>query len=142
MMNPVDQKLLSILKSDARISTSDLARRLDLSRSTIQSKIKKLEQEGVIRGYTVTYGDEYQNRLVSAHVLIKVHQKLTAKTNRQLSSMHEVCALHAISGDFDLIAMLQTESTQALSNILDEISNLDGVERTNSSVILETKFSR
>lgn len=141
-MKPVDQKLLSILKSDARISTSDLARRLDLSRSTIQSKIKKLEQQGVIKGYTVIYGDEYENRLVSAHVLIKVVQKLTDKTNKELGSMPEVCALHAISGDFDLIAMLKTETTQALSRVLDEISNLEGVERTNSSVVLETKFSR
>lgn len=141
-MKTVDQKLLSILKSDARISTSDLARKLDLSRSTIQSKIKKLEQEGIIKGYTVIYGDDYQSRLVSAHVLIKVVQKLTTRTNQELSNMPEVCALHAISGDFDLIAMLKTESTQALSHVLDEISNLEGVERTNSSVILETKFSR
>ena len=141
-MKTVDQKLLSILKSDARISTSNLARKLDLSRSTIQSKIKKLEQEGIIKGYTVIYGDEYQSRLVSAHVLIKVVQKLTTRTNRELSNMPEVCALHSISGDFDLIAMLKTESTQALSHVLDEISNLEGVERTNSSVVLETKFSR
>lgn len=141
-MKATDQKLLSILKSDARISTSDLARKLDLSRSTIQSKIKKLEQEGVIKGYTVMYGDEYQSKLVSAHVLIKVVQKLTDKTNRELSNITEVWALHAISGDFDLIAMLKTETTQALSRVLDQISNLEGVERTNSSVILETKFSR
>lgn len=141
-MKPADQKLLSILKSDARISTSDLARKLDLSRSTIQSKIKKLEQEGVIKGYTVLFGDEYQNKLVSAHVLIKVVQKLTDRTIRELSNMTEVSALHSISGDFDLIAMLKTETTQALSRVLDEISNLDGVERTNSSVILETKLSR
>ena len=141
-MKPVDKKLLSLLKSDARMSTSDLARTLDLSRSTIQSKIKKLEQEGVIKGYTVVYGDEYKQSLVTAHVLIKVVQKLTAKTNRELSNIPEVSALHAISGDFDLIVMLKAESTQALSRILDEISNLDGVERTNSSVILETKFNR
>lgn len=141
-MKATDQKLLSILKSDARISTSDLARKLDLSRSTIQSKIKKLEQEGVIKGYTVMYGDEYQSKHVSAHVLIKVVQKLTDKTNRELSNITEVWALHAISGDFDLIAMLKTETTQALSRVLDQISNLEGVERTNSSVILETKFSR
>ncbi|WP_250657859.1 Lrp/AsnC family transcriptional regulator [Alkalimarinus coralli] len=141
-MKPVDQRLLSLLKTNARMSTSDLARKLDLSRSTIQSRIKKLEQEGIIKGYTVVYGDEYQNRLVSAHVLIKVMQKLTVKTNNALKEMPELSALHAISGDFDLIAILKTESTQELSQILDRISNLEGVERTNSSVILETKFSR
>lgn len=141
-MKAIDQKLIALLKKNARISTSDLARQLDLSRSTIQSKIKRLEQEGIIKGYTLVYGDEYENRLVTAHVLIKVVQKLTEKTNRELSNMPEIWALHAISGDFDLIATIKTETTQALSRTLDEISNLQGVERTNSSLILETKFNR
>jgi len=141
-MNPVDTNLLALLRENARRSTSELARSLGVSRSTIQSKIKKLEQKGVIKGYTVEYGEEYENRLVSAHVLITVHQKLTGRTNRSLHGIPQVKSLHAISGDYDLIAVLITETTEELSAILDQIGNLEGVERTNSSFILETKFER
>ena len=142
VMNAADTKLLALLRENARQSTSELARALSVSRSTLQSRIKRLEQKGIIKGYTVEYGEDYENRLVSAHVLITVHQKLTAKTNRSIHAIPQVKSLHAISGDYDLIAVLMTETTEELSEILDKIGNLEGVERTNSSFILETKFTR
>ena len=141
-MNPVDEKLLALLMQDARASTSALARTLSLSRSTVQSKIRKLEQSGIIKGYAAQLGDNYSDSLVSAHVLITVHQKKTAQTNRQLAAIPSVTSLYAVSGDYDLIAVVRTETTEQLSRILDEIANLEGVERTNSSLILETKLSR
>ena len=141
-LSQIDAKLLALLVDDARASTSALARTLSLSRSTVQSKIRKLEQSGVIKGYSAQLGDEYQNSLVSAHVLITVHQKKTAQTNRQLAAMPSITSIYAISGDYDLIAVVRTETTEKLSHVLDEIANLEGVERTNSSLILETKLSR
>ncbi|MFP3449294.1 Lrp/AsnC family transcriptional regulator, partial [Pseudomonas sp. SIMBA_067] len=81
MITPQDKKLLSVLKTNARASISDLARHLNLSRSTVQSRMLKLEQSGVIKGYNVDFGDDFLNSLVSAHVSIKVKQKLTTKTN-------------------------------------------------------------
>lgn len=141
-MKEVDAKLLAMLRENARLSTSELARALGLSRSTVQGRIKRLERDGIIAGYTVEYGSEYQSRLVAAHVLIKTRQKLSAKTYRQLHEIAEIRSLYAISGDYDLIAILQAESTEALSRVLDRIGDLEGVERTSSSVVLETKFSR
>ncbi len=141
-LNPTDEKLLTLLIEDARASTSSLARSLSLSRSTVQSKIRKLEQAGIIQGYSARLGDSFKDSLVSAHVLITVHQKKTAQTNRQLAEIPAVSSLYAVSGDYDLIAVVRTETTARLSHVLDEIANLEGVERTNSSLILETKLSR
>jgi len=141
-MKTTESTLLTLLRENARRSTSELARLLSISRSTVQSKIKRLEQTGIIRGYTVLYGEDYENRLVSAHVLIMVNQKLNSRTNRELRNIPQITALFAISGNFDLMAVLKTETTEILSRVLDDIGNLEGVERTNSSLILETKFSR
>ena len=142
MLTKQEQQLLSILRTNARASISDLARVLNLSRSTVQNRINKLEESGVISGYVVQYGNEYQNTLVSSHVSIKVKQKLTARTNVELRQISEISELYAISGEYDLIGIVQAQSLEQLSHILDNIGNLDGVDRTNSAVVLETKFKR
>jgi len=142
MITPQDEKLLAILKTNARASVSDLARALNLSRSTVQSRMLRLEESGVIKGYSVDYGDAYLSQMVSAHVSIKVKQKLTTKTNIELKQIDAISQLYAISGEFDLIAVVQAQNLEKLSHLLDDIGNLDGVERTTSSVILETKFKR
>ncbi|CAH9062368.1 Regulatory protein AsnC [Pseudoalteromonas holothuriae] len=142
MINSHDEKLIALLRSNARASISELARSLDLSRSTVQSRLQKLEQSGVIQGYSVEFGKEYLSELVEAHVSIKVKQKLTTKTNIALKHLNNISALYAISGEYDMIAVVEAQNLQQLSTILDDIGNLEGVERTNSSVILETKFKR
>ena len=142
MINQQDEKLLAMLRTNARASISDLARALDLSRSTVQSRMQKLEENGVIKGYSVEYGDAYLSSMVSAHVSIKVKQKLTTKTNIELQHIDAITELYALSGEYDLIALVQAQSLEKLSHLLDDSGNLDGVERTTSSVILETKFKR
>ena len=139
-MDDLDKKLLALLRNDARLPTSALARRLSISRSTLQSRLRRMEQNGIIAGYSVRLGSGFEQRLVRAHVLIKVAQKLTGNITSRLGKMPEITDLYAISGEYDLIAIVSAGNTEKLNRTLDEIANLDGIERTNSSVILETKI--
>lgn len=142
MLSQQDQKLLLLLRQNARMSISDLARALHLSRSTVQNRLGRLESNGVIKGYSVQLGEAYAANQVEAHVSIKVYQKLTARTNASLDSISQVSQLFSVSGEYDLIAIVQAQSLEELSAVLDEIGNLEGVERTNSAVVLETRFRR
>ncbi|WP_188859538.1 Lrp/AsnC family transcriptional regulator [Marinobacterium nitratireducens] len=142
MISKQDERLIHLLRRNARVSVTELARELNLSRSTVQNRINRLEATGVIRGYSVELGGEFSRQQVAAHVSIKVHQKLTVKTNIELEQISQVAQLFAVSGEYDLIAIVQAPSLEELSAVLDDIGNLDGVERTNSSVVLETKFRR
>ncbi len=141
-MRTSDKKLLALLRINARMPTSELARRLGLSRSTVQTRLKYLEAERIITGYTVHYDKDYEKRLIRAQVLIKVEQKLSGRVYVQLERISEISALYTNSGEYDLIALVTADSTAELSQLLDNLANLPGIERTNSSVILETKFSR
>lgn len=142
MIGGADQKLLMLLRQNARISITDLARALHLSRSTVQNRIARLEASGVIAGYSVRLGGAFLSNQVEAHVSIKVAQKLTARTNSVLEGISQVSQLFSVSGEYDLIAIVQAQSLEELSAVLDEIGNLEGVERTNSAVVLETRFRR
>lgn len=142
MIGKQDQKLLMLLRQNARASITELARTLHVSRSTVQNRIARLEAGGVIRGYSVSLGAEFSAHQVEAHVSIKVLQKLTAKTNAALEGIAQVSQLFSVSGEYDLIAIVQAQSLEELSAVLDDIGNLEGVERTNSAVVLETRFRR
>lgn len=142
MLGKQDQKLLLLLRQNARTSVSDLARALNLSRSTVQNRLARLESGGVIKGYSVQLGEAFAANQVEAHVSIKVVQKLTSRTNAALENISQVAQLFSVSGEYDLIAIVQAQSLEELSAVLDEIGNLEGVERTNSAVVLETRFRR
>lgn len=141
-MDDLDRLLLHALSNNVRISISELARSLGVSRSTAQSRLRRLETDGTISGYKIEYGKKYNQGLVEAHVQIQVDQKLTGRVQSEIQNIREVRALYAVSGNYDLIAVLAAESTGRLSTTLDELANLAGVARTNSLVILETKFVR
>ena len=82
MLSEADQRLLSLLRDDARASTAELGRRLGVSRTTVQSRIERLEARGVIAGYGVRLSPDYERGLVRAHVLLTVTPKLADKVVR------------------------------------------------------------
>ncbi len=141
-LTQADELLLSILRENARASTAEIARRMQLSRTTVQSRIERLERAGVIRGYTVRLGDEVEQGRIRAHILVTVLPKQMAAVVKALHDMPQVRSLHSVSGTHDLVAMGVAASVQEMDVLTDRIGAIDGVERTTSSIILSTKFQR
>lgn len=137
-----DRALLALLGDNARMPVAELARKLGLSRTTVQTRIERLEAEGVIAGYGIRLSDAYVSGLVRAHVLITIAPKALGGVTAALAAIKEVTTLHSVSGAFDLIAILTAPSIAELDRLIDGIGALDGVERTLSSVILSTRISR
>lgn len=142
MINEKDEELISILRCNARASVSDIARSLNVSRTAIQNRINKLENNGVIKAYSIELGNNYNNQLTSINVSLKVKPKLRKNVCIALRKIHQISTIYSISGEFDLLMIIKVQTLQKLSSILEDICNLDGVERTNSSIILDTIFER
>ncbi|WP_245456914.1 Lrp/AsnC family transcriptional regulator [Mesorhizobium sp. M7A.F.Ca.CA.004.04.1.1] len=134
--------MLSLLRENARASTAELARRLGVSRTTVQSRIERLEQRGIISGYGVRLAPDYEQGLVRAHVLLTVTPKLADKVVRGMRALTTVRTLHSVSGNFDMIVIVDAPSIRDLDMLLDQIGAMDGVERTLSSIILSTRIDR
>ena len=141
-ISPADELLLSLLREDARASTAGIARRLGLSRTTVQNRIERLERQGVIAGYTVRVHDDYERSRIRAHIMITVRPKQMAAVAKALQAIREVHLLYSISGGFDLIALAVAATVGEMDELTDRIGAIDGVERTTSSIILSTKFER
>jgi len=137
-----DTALLAILRENARLPTSEIARRLRLSRTTVQSRIDRLERSGVIRGYTVRIRSGYEQHHLRAQIMISVRPRQMTPVVNALRAMPEVRALHSVSGPYDLIALGITQASEDMDMLTDRIGLIDGVERTTSAIILSTKFER
>ena len=146
MTNPVldaaDRALLALLRDDSRTPTAELARKLGLSRTTVQSRMERLQRRRVITGFTVTVPDELESDFVRAHVLITLAPKRSGSIEVALRKIAEVRVLHSVSGPFDLIAIVAAASIGELDALIDRIGGLDGVERTTSAIVLSTRIER
>lgn len=138
----IDRQLIELLTVNARLPAAVLGRKLGLSRTTIQSRIERLERNGAILGYTVRTAAPATAPLVKAHVLVTLAPKQTAAVEAMLRRIAQVRELHAVSGAVDLIAVVSGGSTAELDQVIDQIGALDGVLRTNSMILLSTRISR
>lgn len=141
-MDAIDLKLIAALRENARAPTARLARLVGRSRTSVQSRIERLERLGVIVGYGVRLAPEHGLGAVRAHVMIKVGPKNARTVTAALRAIAQVRVLHSVSGEVDLIAVAATGSVDEMDQVIDRIGALDGVERTTSSIILSTKFER
>ena len=141
-LDDTDRALLALLRENARAPTAELARRLKLSRTTVQSRLLRLERSRAIAGYTVTASAEEEASLVCAHILITLEPRKAAPIEAALHRIPEVRTLHSVSGPFDLIAVVAASSIGELDALIDRIGTLDGVERTTSAIVLSTCIQR
>jgi DNA-binding Lrp family transcriptional regulator len=141
-MDKIDERLLLALRENGRASTAELARLVGRSRTSVQSRIERLQRQGVILGYGVRLAPAHGAASVRVHVMINVRPKEAKSVTAALRGIPEVQVLHSVSGEVDLIAMATTASVAQMDLVIDQIGALDGVERTTSSIILSTKFER
>ncbi len=137
-----DRRLIAALRRNARQSVSDLARDLDLSRTTVQKRLSQLEESGIITGYSVKTSDSYQATTFQAYVNLVVEPRYSVPVAAALERMPQVEALYTVSGKIDLVAIMRVGNPAELDDTLDRIGTIEGVRDTDSAIVLSTKFDR
>ncbi len=142
MLSDTDQKLIDLLQANARLPISDIARKLGVSRTTVQARLDRLEDGGVIKGYTLRLADEKLQNKIRALVTIKVETGKAIGVISQLKKMVEVDTLHSVSGRYDFVAVISGDTPEGVDQTLDKFWEIDGVLNTESALILSTKLDR
>lgn len=141
-LDPTDWQLIHLLQQNARASNATLARQLGLARTTVVTRLARLERDGIIQGYGLRLGSELEQAAVRAYCAISVLPRSTAGVIRALEKMVEVEEVSSVSGQFDYLAFLRCTTHEKLDELLDRIGNLDGVKQTQTSIILNRKIDR
>jgi DNA-binding Lrp family transcriptional regulator len=141
-LDEIDRQLISLLQINARESVAMLARQLGVARTTVTSRLARLEKTQVISGYGVRLGQRLIDGGLQAYVGIKVQPRSGKDVVRRLSAMGQVQQLCTVSGEFDYVAWLRSDSPEQLDQLLDQIGSIEGVEKTTTSIILSSKVDR
>ena len=141
-ITPKDEELIALLKVDSREPVASLARKLGLSRTTVQDRLRRLEESGVIAAYSIKLSREMDQGGMRAFVTFAVEPRRQVEVARMLSRFPQIETLHTVSGKFDLIAQVKTASSEAMDKLIDDIGQIPGITRIVTSVILSTKLDR
>jgi DNA-binding Lrp family transcriptional regulator len=141
-MDELDQRLIDLLRENARAPAARLARLLGVSRTTLQSRLERLERSGLIAGYTVRLAEAHERGQIHAYVLMTVSHKQSAAVAAAVRKLPAVRLLQSVSGPFDLIAKIVAPTVTDMDALIDALGALPGVERTTSSIVLSTKIDR
>ena len=137
-MDATDQQLLSLLRKDARASIATLAQKLGVSRGTVTNRIARLEDVGVIVGYTVRLRPDAEPNEIRAWMSIAVEGNETRAVIASLLGEPGVASLHDTNGRWDLLAELRAANLSELSQVLERIRLVRGISSTETSIHLQT----
>ena len=117
-LDEVDWKIINALKKDSRLSARELAKRTKISSATINRRVRRLEDSGVIEGYTLTLNQEKLGKETLAYILIRT--KPGADYNTMMNDMckrDEVEDIAAMAGDFDILLKIRTGNIKELDRL-------------------------
>jgi DNA-binding Lrp family transcriptional regulator len=137
-MDTLDQQILSLLRQDARMNVATVASKLGVSRGTVTNRIRKLEDGGVIVGYTVRLRPDTEPNEIRAWMSIAVEGNDVRSVIGKLLGEPGVASLHDTNGRWDLLAELRAENLAGLSKVLERIRLIRGISSTETSIHLET----
>jgi DNA-binding Lrp family transcriptional regulator len=137
-MDSTDLKLMALLRQDARASVATLAHKLGVSRGTVSNRVKKLEDEGVIVGYTVQLRPDAQADRITAWMSITVEGNQTRAVIATLLGEPGVAGLHDTNGRWDLLAELRAANLGELAEVLERVRLIKGIGATETSIHLQT----
>ncbi len=137
-MDATDHQLLAQLRKDARASIATLATKLGVSRGTVTNRIAKLENAGIIVGYTVRLRPDAKPNEISAWMSVAVEGNTTRSVIASLLGEPGVATLHDTNGRWDLLAELHAPNLAELSNVLERIRLIRGISSSETSIHLET----
>ena len=137
-MDALDQQLIALLRKDARTNVAALAKQLGVSRGTVTNRITRLEDSGLIVGYTVRLRPDAEPSEISAWMSVAVEGNQTRAVIASLLGEPGVAELHDTNGRWDLLAELRATSLAELSQVLERIRLIKGIQSTETSIHLAT----
>ena len=142
-MDGVDRKIIALLRENARRSFQDIGEHVALSAPAVKRRVDRLEERGVLKGYTAVVDPEVLGFHTHAFVSMYCEGRMTAAEVRDAVRDHpEVIGAYTVAGESSAILHVVAEDTQHLEESLERICDAPGVQRTQTQIVLSTLLER
>lgn len=137
-LDEIDHQILDMLIENARTPFTDIAKKLLVSAGTIHVRVKKMEDEGVIKGSTLTVDYDKMNYTFIAYIGLYIeNSSFTQRIIGELTRIPEVTVAHLTTGKFAVFCKIRARDTKHAKDVIFSIDNISGVLRTETSISLE-----
>lgn len=137
-LDDVDRKIIKEYLEDARRSYREVAKRIGVAVGTVLSRVKKLEEAGVIKGYSAIIDYSKLGYDITVVTEIIVSKGKLIEVEKAVAEMPGVCAVYDVTGETDAIVIAKFKDRESLSNFTKSLLKMPYIERTNTHVVLTT----
>lgn len=136
-MDDLDENIIDVLKKDSRRPFVEIAEQLQVSEGTIRSRVRRLTDDGVIKGFTIKTSSRNVKAMVEIRVDVNTNTEDVADF---LSNREGVTEVYEVTGDQDIIAIVDVETSQQLNDIIESVRRQDNILSTRTRLILKEHF--
>jgi Lrp/AsnC family transcriptional regulator, regulator for asnA, asnC and gidA len=137
MIDHLDDKIIDILKKDSRKPFVEIANELNVSEGTIRSRVKKLFEDGVIQSFTIKTSSKNVKAIIEVKIDVNVN---TSDVASRISRFEGVSEVYEVTGEEDIVAIIDVTSSPQLNDIIEQIRRFDNVQSTRTRLILKEHF--
>lgn len=140
MIDDVDVRIVEMLQRNARTPNAEIARQVGMAPSAVLERVRKLEERGVIEGYTARVNAEAYGLGLTAFIFVRANERLGApQTGERLAEIPEVQEVHHVAGEDCFLVKVRVAGTRAMRELLrDKLGAIDTIVSTRSTIVLDT----
>ena len=132
-MDELDERLIALLKEDSRTPNVQLAEEIGITEGTVRARTKRLQEEGIIRSFTIRTATRNIKALVEVKIEVNVD---TSQISRQIREMPQVEAVYEVAGDADIVAVVDVLTVKELNSVIEGIRSLGPTIATETRLVL------
>lgn len=142
-LDDIDRHILALLQENCKLPLAKIGERVGLSAPTVIERIKKLEDQQIITGYHAILNGRRLGLDVTAFIGVAVrHPTLVGDFEREIEALEAVLECHHVTGHHTLLLKVKTQNTSTLEALISRLRSIEGVERTETMVVLSTRTER
>ena len=138
----VNRHLLTLLQANAREPLASLARKVGLSRNAVTERLRRLERDGVIEGYTIRLGKAAPESALRAYMLLYLQGPICERVLPGVARVPEIKLSQSLSGEIDMIVFVEADSLAEINRVRNELEGIHGIRKVTTAIVLADRFDR